>query len=250
MSVKDLEIINVLNYNHNAVSVKTKNGGYLMQPADENNMPSILPLSPSEIEYINGSSNAFKLGILRFEEDIEEEVYTKLLRINNWRNILKNSDIEKILTNPTLEGLQKLINIKSPIEFERVRGILTYLKNNNDKHISIQVERIINERYKELINHQVKSNISLRPKDVQSDEIVSEEVIELKKQNKLLQDQMAKMQEMMEQMMAMQSKNKVVEETKTDKTEVKTGKSENKSEKTQTKNTTTQKKAGRPPNKK
>lgn len=234
MSVKNLEIINVLNYNHNAVSVKTKDSGYLMQPADEDGTPSILPLTPSEIEYINGNSNAFKLGILRFEKEIEEEVYTKLLKINNWKNILTNQEIENIIKNPTLEGLQRLIDIKSSTEFERVRGIVTYLKNNNDNHISIQVERIINERYKELINHQIKSNIVLRPKDITTNEKVSEEVNELKNQNKALQNQLTELQEMLKKMMETK-----VDTVQNKKEEIKTEEKEGE-----------KKKPGRPPSKK
>lgn len=227
MSVKDLELINVLNYNENVVAVTTKNESYLMQPA-EDDMPSILPLTPSEIEFINGNSSAFKVGTLRFEEDIEEEVYTKLLKMVNWKDILKNDEIKDILIHPTLEGLQKILDIKTSTEFERVRGIFVKLKNQKNNFISLQVEDLISARYRELVNHQTKTNIVLQPKDV-SNNVVNEEVNVLKEQNKSLQDQMAQMQKMMEQMLAMQSQNN------TEKVKVE------KPEKVETKTTTTQK---------
>ena len=234
MSIKNKEIINVLNYNTNIVTVSTKNDNYSLQAA-EDDIPSILPLTPSEIEYINGNSVAFKDGHLRFPEEIEEEVYVDLLRIANWKDILTNKEIKEIILNPTIEGLQKLIGIKNSSVFERVRGIFIQLKNNGNEDVSTRVERIINTRYKELLNRQIKSDIILQPKDIVSNNIPNEEVNALK-------EQLAQMQKMMEQMMAAQSNGKEVNNT-TDKNE-----SEEIEQPTQPDNNSeTDKKAGRPP---
>ena len=136
-----MENISVLNYNSFAVVISTKTEGFLV-PAMTNGVPSSIPLSYQEIEYINTSSNAFKTGTLRFEVDIEEEMY-KSLRIVNWKDILTNKQIEDMLINPTMEGLQRIVDIQDVNYFERIRGIFVGLKNSNEYDISTR-EKVIN----------------------------------------------------------------------------------------------------------
>jgi hypothetical protein len=186
-SVKNLEIINVLNYGYSAVSVQTKDTGYLISPVSDNGTAGVLPLSPSEVEYINSNSLAFKVGLLRFEKDIEEEVYTKLLRIYDWKNILTLEDIKEILIHPTLEGLTKIINITNELVFDMVRGIFVRLKNQKNNLISLQVEEVINKRWLELRNHQTVTSIVLEPI---SEVKTGKELEELKERNRLMQEQM------------------------------------------------------------
>lgn len=198
------KIINVLNYNENPVCIKTHLKEYLC-PAMEGNNPSITPLVFSEVESLNSNSPVFRNGILFFEKRIQEEVYSEL-RIIDWKDILNNKDIENILLHPTLDGLLKIVNIKSVMLFERVRGVFFSLKNSNQHDISTRVEKIVNTRYKELCNRKLKSNIVLTAKDT-VEPVSTAEVNDLKKQNELLQEQMSNMQKMMEQMMSLQNNN-------------------------------------------
>lgn len=207
MSVKDRELINVLNYNENIVVISTRDNQYSFNPS-ENDVPTLIPLTFSEIEYVNSNTEAFKSGLLRFPEDIENEMYNEL-RVLNWEDILKNSDIRDIILHPTLEGLKKIIDIKSSSAFERVRGIFTRLKNSENENISIRVERIISARYKELINRQTKTSIILSPKDSTVSTITSEEVDSLKQQ-------LAQMQELMLKMMGEKTEPAKVEEIPTE----------------------------------
>lgn len=204
MAINENKLINILNYNDNPVAIKTHQKEYLCQP-QENGQPSITPLIFAEIQSLNGNSNAFKIGTLRFPEDIEEEIY-KDIRIADWRDILKNEDIEDIILHPSIDGLTKIISIKNVALFERVRGIFFSLKNTNQYDISTRVEKIINARYKELCNRKIKTDIILTPKDT-STAIPNEEVYALKEQNEAMKMQMETMQKMMEQMMAMQTQN-------------------------------------------
>lgn len=204
MTINENKLINVLNYNENPVVIKTHIREYMCQAA-ENDTPSITPLTFSEIESLNSNSNAFKIGTLRFPTDIETEVY-KALRITDWEEILTNKDIEDIVLHPSLSGLTKLISINNVQLFERVRGVFFSLKNTNQYDISTRVEKIVNARYKELCNRQIKTGIILSTKDTATN-IPTEEVNALKEQNNVLQEQMAQMQKMIEQMMAMQSNN-------------------------------------------
>ena len=236
MTINENKLINVLNYNENPVAIKTHIRGYLCAPMTDNS-PSITPLTFSEVESLNSNTNAFKLGTLRFPTEIETEVY-KALRITDWEEILTNTDIESIILHPSLSGLTKLIEINNVQLFERVRGVFFSLKNTNRYDISTRVERIVNARYKELCNRQIKTKIMLSSRDT-STPIPIEDVNALKEQNLTMQTQMEEMQKMMEQMIAMQTKGskETKEVKKVDKVE-----SDVKVEQP--------KKAGRPPTKK
>jgi hypothetical protein len=149
----------------NPVIIKTHIKEYICESADENGNPSITPLSISEIETLNSKTNGFKIGMLRFPEEIEKEVYEDILRISDWKDILTNEQIENIILHPSIEGLGKIVAIKNVSLFERVRGIFFLLKNSNQYDISNRVEAVVSRRYKELCNQQVKTSIQLTSKD-------------------------------------------------------------------------------------
>lgn len=233
MAIKDMKTINVLNYNQNIVIVSTKHDSYTIEPAINSENPTSLPLSLDEILYINGNSAAFKTGILRFPKEIEKEMYEDYLRIPNWEDLLTIQDIEKIILYPTIEGLTKIINIKDTGMFDRVRGVFVRLKNTNNEDISLRVEKIIQARLDELRRGVRNTEIIIKAKDAVAP-IATEEVDELKEQNKLLQEQMANMQKMMEQMISMQTNTTPsAEKENTDKEEEKVAKKPGRPKKTQ-----------------
>ena len=188
--------ISVLNYNEFSVISPSSSRTYSFEPATEG-IPSLNPMPFSDIEYINSQSNAFRTGLLFFKEDQQEDIYNEL-KIFDWKEILTNREIEDILLNPTLEGLQKLINISDDSTFERVRGILVKIKNSNSYDLSNRVINVIEARHKELQRRIAKTQIVLQPRDVSSSKIENEEVKDLKAQ-------LAEMQKMMTQMMANQN---------------------------------------------
>ena len=179
----------------------------------------------SELQNICSNTDIIITGWLTFDDDVKEEIF-KELRIPNWKNILTNEDIENILTHPTLDGLQRIIDIENQTYFDRVRIIMFKLiKNGID--VTTKVSRIVEQRYDELRRRQRVSSITLTKKDTQ---VSSDEVKALSEQNASLQSQLDEMKKMMEQMMAMQNATQhteVVQET----------------------TTTAPKKAGRPPKK-
>ena len=207
--------ITVLNYNEFYVISPASTRTYTFEPADEG-VPTLDTLPFSDIEFINSHSNAFRTGLLFFKEDQQEDVY-KELKIFDWKDILTNKKIEDILLNPTIEGLQKIINITDDTTFERVRGILVKIKNSNSYDLSNRVINVIEARHKEIQRRIMKTQIVLQARDVKTNNIGSEEVDSLK-------TQLAEMQAMMAQMMANQNsqvntpvenkiENKVEEET-------------------------------------
>ena len=230
MSKLDTQNINVLNYNENEVFVDSSKEHYKFNASRDGKTPSIIPMTLSELQNICSNTDIIVTGWLTFDDEVKEEVF-KELRIPNWKDILTNKDIENILTHPTLEGLQKIIDIENQTYFDRVR-ITMFKLINRGVDVTTKVSRIVEQRYDELRRRQRVSSITLTKKDTQ---ISGDQVKELAEQNASLQNQLDEMKKMMEQMMAMQTASKV--ETKV----------ENKEE--TVKETTTPKKVGRPPRK-
>lgn len=226
------EKINVLNYNENRVSLMVSpDKAYSFDPSPDGVTPTVIPLTMEEVRYGN-NSNAFKNGMLFFEESQKEDIYNEL-GIANWKEILRNEDIREIILHPTYDGLSRIISIEDGSMFERVRGVYHKLLSEGNYDISVRVEQIIRTKYKELINGHVKTAIQLTKKDFNNNAANNAELKALKEQNESLQEQIAQLKELVESMAA--SKNN--------------GDSENiKSNAAETKNPTTSgKKRGRPP---
>jgi len=195
-------MIDVINYHSFGIAISTKDKGYWVERMRDG-IPTRLPLSIDEIKYIDTTSEAFKGGLLFFDTEIEQEMYENYLRNPQWKSILKPDDIVDIILHPTIEGLERFLNIKNICTFDIVRGVFVHLKNDEGFDISTRIEKIINERYKELLNRIHDTNIILKTKDVVSVDTVNT----LRDQNKSMQTELAQMKEMMAQMLAMQNKN-------------------------------------------
>lgn len=209
MSKIDAQNINVLNYNENEVFVDSAKEHYKFNASRDGKTPSVIPISLSELQNICSNTDIIVTGWLTFDDDVKEEVF-KELRIANWQDILTNKDIEDILTNPTMEGLQKIINIENQTYFDRVRIIMFKLMKQG-VDITTKVSRIVEQRYDELRNRQRKSSIVLTKKDTNKVYATPDEVKELSAQNAALQSQLDEMKKMMEQMMSMQNTSNSVQ---------------------------------------
>lgn len=157
----------VYNYNSSPVAVQTKYESHLIEGGSRE-QPSTMPFSMDELTVINSKSNAFKIGLLWFSPDEQERLYAEM-RITNWENILRDEQIEEILLSPTVDSLQRLIEIENDAYFERVRGVFVGLKNSG-ADLSTRVQKVIDLRYKELTNRQRVTSIRLTPKTVTPDE--------------------------------------------------------------------------------
>lgn len=203
--IKETEKISVLNYNENRVSVEVApHKSYSFEPSPDGETPTVIPMTIDEIRYANNSS-AFRNGTLFFDKSKEEDVY-KELNIDNWKDILTNSDIEDIILHPSFDGLQKLVEIKDTAAFERVRAAFHKLKQDGFHDVSVRVAQIINTRYKELLNRKIHTSIQLTKKDI-PEVMRNEEMDEIKAQNAAMKEQMEQMQKLIEQMMASQQKS-------------------------------------------
>ena len=69
----------VLNCNGSPVAVSTRHESYII-PGGSSESPSSMPLSVDEIVQINSNSNVFKMGLLWFEEEFQEDLYKECRR--------------------------------------------------------------------------------------------------------------------------------------------------------------------------
>ena len=159
MSLNGNDTYLILNYSPSAVSISTRDTSYLI-PGGSATAPSAFPLTLNEIRYINNVSEAFKCGLLFFEDGIAEAMYDEL-HIPDWRSILRDDDIEQILTDPTVDGLERLLAITKQIYFERVYGVYVGMKNAGIP-VSSKVEQLLTTRRKELARGKSTTDLSVR----------------------------------------------------------------------------------------
>lgn len=228
MSKIDLQNITVLNYNENEVFVDSSKEHYKFNASRDGVTPTMQNIPISELQYICSNTDVIVTGWLTFDEDEKDEIYTAL-RLPNWREILTNEDISNILTNPTMEGLQRIIDISNLTYFDRVRIVMFRLLNGG-VDISSKVKNVVDRRYEELQKRQRVSSIILNPR-IGEKKVSNEQVQELSEQNAKLQEQLDEMKKMMAQFMSAQNISTTEKESEKVTEEV------------------TKKKAGRPPKK-
>ena len=228
MSKIDLQNITVLNYKENEVFVDSSKEHYKFNASRDGVTPTMQNIPISELQYICSNTDVIVTGWLTFDEDEKDEIYTAL-RLPNWREILTNEDISNILTNPTMEGLQRIIDISNLTYFDRVRIVMFRLLNDG-VDISSKVKNVVDRRYEELQKRQRVSSIILNPR-IGEKKVSNEQVQELSEQNAKLQEQLDEMKKMMAQFMSAQNISTTEKESEKVMEEI------------------TKKKAGRPPKK-
>lgn len=196
-SVMEKKFIDVLNCDDNVVTISSLNGkGYAFEPGSVED-PCVIPIPPEEIQYMNSVCNAFKNGVLRFRPEEQSELFDAL-GINGV-NVLFVEDIDEAILNPTVENLQRMIDIKDGAQFERIRGRF-YRMTNAGEDLSTKVKRLIDERYKELRAGKRNSELSVVPATKPVDNVQAEleaaksQLAEMQKQ---MQAALAQMQSMM-----------------------------------------------------
>lgn len=197
----DKDNILVLSYNENKVCVDGANETYNFNPSNGVD-PIINIMSLKDLQFINSNTGLIKTGWLTFQDDEKEEIF-KELHIRDWKSILTNEDIKAIMLNPSIEGLQKLIDISDETYFDRVR-IALHILTTDGEDVSSRVKNIVDARYKELVRKQRKTSIVLSPKDIP---VSNDKAKELEAQNAELKSQLDEMKAMMTQLMAMQNQN-------------------------------------------
>lgn len=182
----------VLNYCSSPVAINTRHESHLIEKGSRDN-PSSQLFTFDEILQINSSSPVFKIGLLRFEKEFEEDLYEEL-RIRDWKDILTDEELEDIILHPTIETLSKILAIENELYFERAYGVYIGLKNASYP-ITKNVETVMAARRKEFKNKKYKTTISLEKKkdeDVVREAALAEEV----KKREALEEKLASMEAM------------------------------------------------------
>lgn len=168
--------------------------------AASDGIPTIDHFTFQEIEFINSRSGVFRRGELRFEEDKEEEIFD-LLHYPEWKKtLLSENDIKNLVMIPNKDNAERIISIKDNNTIERIRGVMNSLINQQ-VDVSTKMKNIINERFKEIRNGKIKSDIVVGK--IESPTVSVEEVDSLK-------EQLANMQKLMEKMMSQEKTTEVV----------------------------------------
>lgn len=158
MAIQKEKTYMVLNYSGSPVSITTQHGSVLVLGGTKDE-PYGVPLSADEIIAANMNGVAFKAGLLWFDAEVEEEMY-KELRILNWKDLMKDWEIEDMLMNPSAEGYRKLLAIDDPMYFDRVRGVLFGLKSVFED-IPNQSKVLVEARASELAEGKRRSEIKV-----------------------------------------------------------------------------------------
>lgn len=212
MSIKENVSIPVYNYNESNICIPTNISTHILPPAVDG-VPSVDYLSFAEINYINGISDCFRTGLVRFDDNDKEEIYSAL-GFADWKNILTNDEIRDILLNPTIDGLQRIIDVTNASIFDRIRTIFVSLKENTDNDISNRVIKIMETRELEFKRGIYKTQIVLKPKDVSEKAVSNDEINAIKEQNAMLMEQLAEMQKMIASLKSDKSETPNTEITK------------------------------------
>lgn len=158
MEITNNTIINVCSYMPHTIIASTNVQDYIFEPC-MTDTPVIIPMTAVEIKEIHSKSRVFADGLLSFEDDVKADVY-KLLRVQDYENILNQVEIMNCIVSGKKDDIAKLISIKSKGYFERVYGVYVALKQSNMYDISMRVAKAIEHRHKELqqgvINTQIK----------------------------------------------------------------------------------------------
>lgn len=184
---KDVRVYNECPFQVNLVGQRRD---YIFPPCIDGE-PTMNFVDFEEIEYAHSRGKVFNIGLLTFAEEDREGMY-EALGVKNWKDkVWFNADIEDIIMHPTLEKMQRVIDIKDLITFERVRGMMVRFSNEK-RDVSQNVINLINTRYRELNAGNVTSKIVIKPADVE-EKVSVDEVADLKRQLAEMQDLVKKL---------------------------------------------------------
>lgn len=109
MSLPKNKDICVLNFNYVDIFADARNESYRF-PKCKNGKPSVTYVSLPDLQTISSNTGLIEHGWLTFDDEDKEDVFQEL-RLYDWKNILSIEEIDDILLNPTIEGLQKSLTL-------------------------------------------------------------------------------------------------------------------------------------------
>lgn len=201
MRITEKDKIKVYNYSPVRIAVTGRLRGYLFEPATDG-YPSFEPMTFEDIEYINAKSSVFRTGALRFDKDIEAEIFKALGVENYTETLISEEDILDMLTKPSVENQERLLAIRNVALIERIRSRAVKMTNDADVRANAVMCNMVDARFREINRGIMVSQLKRQTLPTVEQ---SETVIEMKKMNEML---LAQMKEMQEQLAALQEEQK------------------------------------------
>lgn len=213
-----MRYIRVYNYSPSPVVLHGLNRDYTVN-GRINESPMIEDIPEEEVNYINGKSNVFRNGILRFD-DHETDSIMEMLRNPNWKEtVLTEADIEDAIVHPSTEKLRRIVACTDRFSIERYRAALVRIQSAGVDGVSAIADRVIRQRFNEIANGIVASRIvvpegiEVRRKD---DETTAYEA--MKSENQAMAQQLAELQKQLDELRSAQKAARATRKTNTPKT--------------------------------
>jgi hypothetical protein len=209
----DSEQITIFNDSFHMVIIPTQHNpnGYVLEPVTNELAKPSITINYSEVRYVNNSSNVFKIGVLRFDKEQQEEIY-KNLGIVNWEEILTAEDIKSLATkkNHTPDDYKKILSIKDQAYFERIRSEVVALRNQGTYDLSSRFLDMIEKRLNEFQNGKFNTSFKVQEQKKDNSGVSQKDYDELKAKNEEMQRQFEELKALM---MAQLSQNQTTEKT-------------------------------------
>lgn len=159
----DRSAIRVINKNQFGVALSTRDRNIYLEGTLVNGVPVEEYFTLAELEFINNRTPVVRDGIIEFDESEKEEVYTAL-KIPRWKETcIFEDEIDDMLINGTIEKMEKIVAIVNPVQIDRIFSHMQRLIKRGQVDISTRVQKVVEERRKEILRGDVNSRLRLRP---------------------------------------------------------------------------------------
>ncbi len=193
INIKERDNIKVYHYGKSPLALEANGRKYLFDAAEEGR-PRIQIMAFTTIELANSKSPVFLTGTLTFNENERNEIF-RALGNPEWQDAYwSESDIDDLLTRPTVEKIKRMLRIRDMLTIERIRGRMNYLRNTSMTPPGEKVMNAVNARFDEIQRGVLKSTQIVTIADTG----MSKEAVEAER----LQSENAALKKMLEEMNA------------------------------------------------
>lgn len=152
--INDNDTVEVYNdYDHIIYmpSANTNDSGYEFEPKTEDGEPYYVSVLWKDIKRINPKTQVFKTGKLRFEPEMEDEIY-KLLKISPEKDKVyyTRNQIEDMIINSNDDVINEVVSINDLKTIEKFLSLYIALDSTNKYDLSRKLEMYIRARKEEI----------------------------------------------------------------------------------------------------
>lgn len=214
-----MKYIRVYNYSSSPVILHGMNRDYTVEGRIDEH-PMIEDIPEDEINYINGKSNVFRTGMLRFDDNDVDSMMEQLREIKWKETLMTEENIEDAILHPTTEKLRRIVACNDRATMERYRAALVRIQNDGVYGVSTIADSVIRKRFTEITNGVTVSKITV-PEGIKvvDNAAVAADYDAVKSQNEAMAEQIAEMQKQLDELRAAKEPAKTTRKTKTTKTE-------------------------------